>query len=107
MGMRSAAAAFLVLTAGATACSDSTGPGAASRLVFEVEPVPVGTGLGFAPVVVIGIEDDGSLLVPDWNEDGVVSLEGGAGDEALEGTWSEVPEDGLAAFPDLAVSAAW
>jgi alpha-tubulin suppressor-like RCC1 family protein len=96
---------LLLLLAASAACSESTGPGPAARLAFEVQPAPVGPGLPFAPTVVVGIEDDAGRLVPDWQGSVTVTLAGGGGSGALEGATSQTPEDGLAAFTGLTVSA--
>lgn len=89
-----------------TACSSTTGPGKASQLVFEVDPVPVGLGAPFAPTVVVGVADDHGRLVTDWTGGITLSLEGGTGSGGLDGVVTRIPQNGLAAFDGLTVSVA-
>lgn len=97
----------LVASVSVAACSQSTGPGPAARLVFEVQPVSVGAGAPFVPTVVVGVEDGSGHLALAWAEPVTLSLEGGpSGGAALQGTASENPENGLAWFDGLTVPAA-
>lgn len=90
----------------AAACSDAVGPRPPSHLVFEIQPLPIGVGLGFAPTVVVSIRDTEGQLTPEWSQNVTIALEGGTGGGVLTGHPTRAPLDGLAAFPGLGMSAA-
>ena len=88
----------LLAAAGAGACSESTAPGSAARLSFDVEPMPVGAGSFFAPAVTVAVRDAEGALVTDWADEISLFLEGGEGVGALEGVTSRMSVTGLANF---------
>jgi hypothetical protein len=74
----------------------------AENLVFQQQPSNTATGATMTPAVTVRVEDSNGNVVPSAAEAINLTLVGGSG---LQGTLTITPQNGIATFNDLSVSA--
>lgn len=90
----------------ATSSAFEVRPGAASQLVFRVQPVDVTAGVVIDPAVQVEAQDALGNLVPTFGGQVALVLQGGPVDAVLAGTTTLNATSGAAAFADLSISRA-
>jgi alpha-tubulin suppressor-like RCC1 family protein len=87
-----------------SACSDDSGPGNPTHLVFSVSPGSTVSSMPLSPGIAVSVRDDQGETVEGWDHPVTLTLEGGTEGSELLGTVSENPFAGIALFEGLEIS---